>query len=83
MQEHRSDNGTLKKEKFEKILEGVVKDVGFTGIGVKDVLLYLFGVPVAALFVKQRVMPQAVPNEIFTPGITSITVLVLAMLNKI
>lgn len=61
----------------------MIRESGFTGIGAKEALLYIFGVPVTALFVKQRVMPQSIPNEIFIPGITSVTVFILATLNKI
>jgi len=61
----------------------MIKESGFTGVGAKEALLYIFGVPVTALFVKQRVGPQAIPNEFFIPGITSVTVLILAALNKI
>ncbi|KAI4300882.1 hypothetical protein L6164_034209 [Bauhinia variegata] len=80
---HQGKGRSLTREEFQKILEEVITDTGFTGIGAKDTLLYIFGVPVTALFLKQRVMPQALPNEIFIPGVTSVTVLVLAMLNKI
>lgn len=64
-------------------MKEMIRESGFTGIGAKEALLYIFGVPVTALFVKQRVMPQSIPNEIFIPGITSVTVFILATLNKI
>ncbi|GMY19386.1 hypothetical protein FCV25MIE_14625 [Fagus crenata] len=72
------------REEFQKILQELIMESGITGFGgAKDTLLYVFGVPVTALFIKQRVMPSVIPNEIFIPGITSITVFVLAKLNKI
>ncbi|CAL0323545.1 unnamed protein product [Lupinus luteus] len=72
------------KAEFQEILKEVIThDSGFTGIGAKETLLYIFGVPLTALFLKQRVMPNAIGDDIFIPGITSITVLVLAALNKI
>jgi hypothetical protein len=74
----------LTKDEFEKIFRQVITRTGFTGIGgAKDTLLYIFGVPVTAFFIKQRVIPRAIPNEIFIPGITSATVFILAKLNKI
>lgn len=68
---------------FQKILEEVMKETTFTGIGVKDTLLYIFGVPATTVFIKNRVMPDALPNEVFIPAITSLTVLALAKFNKI
>lgn len=58
-------------------------ETGVAGIGAKDFILYIFGVPATALFIKQRIIPRAIPNEIFIPVITSATVFVLAKLNKI
>jgi hypothetical protein len=76
--------GRLTGAEFQKIIQDLIIESGVTGIGgAKDTLLYVFGVPVTTLFIKQRVMPSVIPNEIFIPGITSITVLVLAKLNKI
>lgn len=84
MQTHHQGKGkSLTKEEFQKILQEVIVDTGFTGIGAKDILFYLFGIPVTALFMKQRVAPNAIPNEIFIPGITSATVFLLAKFNKI
>ncbi|KAJ7972124.1 Location of vulva defective 1 like [Quillaja saponaria] len=81
---HQGRRRSLTKEEFQKILQEVITDTGFTGLGgAKDTLLYIFGVPLAALFIKQKVMPRAVPNEIFIPGITSVTVFILGKLNKI
>ncbi|XP_058749156.1 uncharacterized protein LOC131622140 [Vicia villosa] len=80
---HNEKDKVLTKEEFQDIMKEMVKKSGFTGVGAKEALLYIFGVPVTALFIKQRVMPQAIPNEFFIPGITSVTVLILAALNKI
>ncbi|XP_019436067.1 PREDICTED: uncharacterized protein LOC109342557 [Lupinus angustifolius] len=81
---HHKGPDKVTKAEFQEILKEVVtRDSGFTGIGAKETLLYIFGVPLTTLFLKQRVMPNAIGDEIFIPGITSITVLVLAALNKI
>ncbi|KAF7147495.1 hypothetical protein RHSIM_Rhsim03G0039700 [Rhododendron simsii] len=80
---HQGKGKTLTKEEFQKILQDVVMESGVSGIGAKDLILYIFGVPVTALFIKQRIIPGALPNEIFIPVITSATVFVLAKLNKI
>ncbi|EXB38294.1 hypothetical protein L484_013927 [Morus notabilis] len=80
--EHKKEPVT--REEFQKILQEIlITDSGFTGLGAKDTLVYIFGVPLAALFVKQKLFPRAVPNEVFIPGVTSATVFVLAKLNKI
>ncbi|KAI4386566.1 hypothetical protein MLD38_004489 [Melastoma candidum] len=81
---HKGKGKALTKEEFQKIMEVVIIDTGFTGVGAKDILMYVFGVPATALLVKQRVMPmRAIPNEIFIPIVTSATVFLLAKLNKI
>lgn len=64
-------------------MQNLVKTSGFTGIGAKEAILCIFGVPLAALLIKQRVMPEAVRDEFFIPGVTSATVFTLAALNKI
>ncbi|GMH28325.1 hypothetical protein Nepgr_030168 [Nepenthes gracilis] len=81
--EKHHDRKPLTKEEFQRILRDVIMGTGFSGGGGKDILFYIFGVPVTALFIKQRAIPKAVPNEIFIPAVTSATVLVLAKLNKI
>ncbi|KAK7396176.1 hypothetical protein VNO78_16990 [Psophocarpus tetragonolobus] len=73
----------LTKAEFQEIMKTLVKTSGFTGIGAKEAILCIFGVPLAALLVKQRVMPEAVRDEFFIPGVTSATVFTLAALNKI
>ncbi|CAN0901371.1 hypothetical protein LINGRAHAP2_LOCUS21383, partial [Linum grandiflorum] len=60
-----------KLKKVYKVLEEIIMGAGFTGFGS------------AAMFIKQRIAPTIVPNDIFIPGITSATVLILAKLNKI
>ncbi|PHU22747.1 hypothetical protein BC332_07854 [Capsicum chinense] len=74
---------SLKNEEFHGMLREIIFDTKVTGTGAKDILLYLFGVPVTALFIKQSVIPQAMPNEIFIPGVTSATVFLLAKLHMI
>ncbi|KAL6532874.1 hypothetical protein OROGR_013834 [Orobanche gracilis] len=83
MNHHQGKGKLLTKEEFEKILKKVILDTGVTNIGAKDILLYLFGVPATALFLKQKIVPNLIPNEVFIPAITSATVFLLAMLNKI
>ncbi|KAI9161667.1 hypothetical protein LWI28_019513 [Acer negundo] len=74
----------LTREEFQEILEDVIKEsAGLTGLGAKEIVLYIFGIPAAALFIKQRVAPKALPNDVFIPLVTSATVYLLAKLNKI
>ncbi|XP_075639177.1 uncharacterized protein LOC142611049 [Castanea sativa] len=74
----------LDKDEFQDMLKEVIFDTGVTGIGgAKDLILYIFGVPITAFFIKQSVMPRVIPNEVFIPSITSATVFFLAKLNKI
>ncbi|XP_050384341.1 uncharacterized protein LOC126800952 [Argentina anserina] len=80
---HIKKDRKLTQEEFGKILQQVIKETGFSGVGAKDTLIYIFGVPLTALFIKQAVMPHAIKNDYFIPGITSATVFVLAKLNKI
>ncbi|CAN1148110.1 hypothetical protein LINPERPRIM_LOCUS37896 [Linum perenne] len=74
---------TLSREEFQKVLEEIIISAGFTGFGSKNIFFYIFGVPAAAMFIKQRISPTILPNEVFIPVITSSTVLILAKLNKI
>ncbi|KAK7834321.1 hypothetical protein CFP56_024720 [Quercus suber] len=82
---HFKSKGTpLNKDEFQDMLKEVILDTGVTGIGgAKDLILYIFGVPITAFVIKQSIMPRAIPNEIFIPSITSATVFILAKLNKI
>nr|GMD48109.1 probable receptor-like protein kinase At5g24010 [Ipomoea batatas] len=80
---HKGKGKKLKREEFQKILQEIIMDTGVTGIGAKDILLFLFGVPVTTLFFKQILFPTAVPNEVFIPAVTSATVYLLAKLNKL
>ncbi|RDX63737.1 hypothetical protein CR513_57800, partial [Mucuna pruriens] len=82
-QSKERENEPLTKAKFQEIMKNLVKKSAFTGIGAKEVLLCIFGIPLTALIVKQKVMPQAMPDEVFIPGVTSATVFTLAALNKI
>lgn len=84
LQKHHQGKGrSLTKEEFHKILEEVIVDTGLTGFAAKDILFYMYGVPATALLIKQRVAPEAIPNDIFIPLVTSATVYLLAKLNKI
>lgn len=56
---------------------------GITGFGAKETLYYLFGVPATALFIKNKIKPQAISDNDFIPGVTSATVLILSKFNKI
>ncbi|KAK7286690.1 hypothetical protein RJT34_21872 [Clitoria ternatea] len=80
---HRGKDKELTKEEFQEIMKNLVHKSGFTGIGAREAFLYIFGVPLTAVLVKQRLMPQALANEFFIPGVTSLTVFTLAALNKI
>lgn len=74
---------SLKREEYHKMLVEIIRETKITGLGAKDVLLYLFGVPFITLFIKQSVIPQAIPNYIFVPAVTSATVFLLAKLHMI
>ncbi|CAH8265531.1 unnamed protein product [Arabidopsis lyrata] len=74
----------LSKDEFQKLLQEVLIGAGFTGVGgVKEFLLFIFGVPAIAVFIKNRIAPTSIPNDLFIPAITSATVFLLAKLNKI
>lgn len=80
----RGEGKPLTKDQFQKILREVILDTGVTNIGgAKDMLFYLFGVPATALFLKQRLAPKLIPNDVFIPAVTSATVFLLAKLNKL
>ncbi|KAJ6741678.1 hypothetical protein OIU85_015824 [Salix viminalis] len=72
----------LEKEEFRKILQEIIIHSGFTGFGSKDTILFIFGIPLITYFIKQRVAPKSIPNEVFIPGVTSASVYLLAKLNK-
>lgn len=74
--------GELSKEEFQGILQEVLIETGFTGIGAKDILLYLFGIPVTGLMIKKRAALK-IHDDLFIPAITSATVFLLAKLKKI
>ncbi|OIS97669.1 PREDICTED: uncharacterized protein LOC109233850 [Nicotiana attenuata] len=80
---HKGKGTKLTKDEFRKIVRELIHEAGVTGYGAKDTLFYLFGIPVTALFIKQRIKPQAISDEIFIPAVTSATVLVLAKFNKV
>lgn len=85
LQKHsRGEGKALTKEEFQRMLKEVVFETGISNIGgAKDMVFYLFGVPAAALFLKQRLAPNLIPNEAFIPAVTSATVFLLANLNKL
>ncbi|XP_021297397.1 uncharacterized protein LOC110426497 [Herrania umbratica] len=74
--------GELSKEEFQGILQEVLIETGFTGIGAKDILFYLFGIPVTGLMIKKRAALK-IHDDLFIPAITSATVFLLAKLKKI
>ncbi|KAK9671208.1 hypothetical protein RND81_12G013600 [Saponaria officinalis] len=80
---HKGKGKSLTKEEFQRILEDVIMETGFTGLGAKDIILYIFGVPVTTLFLKKGVLPTAIPDALFIPAVTSATVFFLAKFNKI
>lgn len=74
----------VSKEDFQKMLQGILeRESVFAGFGATDALIYIFTVPAAAVFAKQRYFPRAIPNDVLIPGVTSATVFALAKLNKI
>ncbi|XP_011027232.1 PREDICTED: uncharacterized protein LOC105127579 isoform X2 [Populus euphratica] len=73
----------LGKDDFQKIIQQIIIKSGFTGSGSKDTFLFIFGIPLITYFIKQRVAPKSIPNEVFIPGVTSASVYLLAKLNKI
>ncbi|KAH0882008.1 hypothetical protein HID58_058104 [Brassica napus] len=74
----------IPKEEFQKLLQDVLIGAGFTGVGgIKEFLLFIFGVPAFAVFLKNRIGPTFIPNDLFTPAVTSATVFLLAKLKKI
>ncbi|XP_048321869.1 uncharacterized protein LOC107435879 isoform X2 [Ziziphus jujuba] len=80
---HKEEEKPLTLQEFEEILREVIEETGIRGTGAKDTLIYTFGVPIAAFFIKQRLIPRAIPNVFFIPGITSLTVFLLSKFNKI
>ncbi|XWS43049.1 hypothetical protein CRYUN_Cryun16bG0067600 [Craigia yunnanensis] len=74
--------GGVSEEEFQEIFQELLIETGFTGIGAKDILLYLFGIPVTGLMIKNRAALK-IHDDIFIPAITSATVFLLAKLNKI
>ncbi|KAI3525968.1 hypothetical protein L1887_05107 [Cichorium endivia] len=80
---HQGKEKSLSKEEFQKILQDIILDSGVTGMGIKDILLFIFGIPIITTFIKQKAAPNAVPNDVFIPAVTSASVFLLAKLNKI
>lgn len=86
VQEIHTTKEPLNKKEFEKIIEKVIKfDSFYVGQGAKDLFLYIFGVPIVALFAK-RIVPgptRAMSDDVFIPAVTSGTVYYLAKTNKL
>ncbi|XP_071721300.1 uncharacterized protein [Rutidosis leptorrhynchoides] len=80
---HEGKEKSLSKEEFQRILQDIILDSGVTGMGIKDIFLFIFGIPIVTTFIKQRAAPNVVPNDVFIPAITSASVFLLAKLNKI
>ncbi|GMI79625.1 hypothetical protein like AT2G41200 [Hibiscus trionum] len=74
--------GELSKDEFQEILQEVLIESGFAGVGAKDILMYLFGLPLTALMLKRQANLK-IHDDIFIPAITSATVFLLAKLHKI
>ncbi|KAJ8534304.1 hypothetical protein K7X08_007628 [Anisodus acutangulus] len=80
---HRVEGTKLTQEEFRKILRVLIRETGVTGFGAKDTLYYLFGVPATALFIKNIIKSKSISDDLFIPGVTSATVLVLSKFNKV
>ncbi|KAK9057735.1 hypothetical protein SSX86_022573 [Deinandra increscens subsp. villosa] len=80
---HKGKEKSLSKEEFQRILQDVILDSGVTGMGIKDIFLFIFGIPIVTTFIKNRAAPNAIPNDVFIPAVTSASVFLLAKLNKI
>ncbi|XP_051138891.1 uncharacterized protein LOC127256760 [Andrographis paniculata] len=80
---HKGKGKRLTKNEFQNIVQMVILDSGITSFGAIEILLYIYGAPIAAWAIKQRLGPKSIPNEVFIPAITSATVYLLAKLSKI
>ncbi|MCL7039734.1 hypothetical protein MKW94_007971 [Papaver nudicaule] len=80
---HHKGPSKLTQEEFSKMVKDLVFDTGFRGSGAKDIILYMYGVPITMLFIKNLLVPTAVPNDMFIPAVTSAIVYALAKFNKI
>ncbi|RZC82758.1 hypothetical protein C5167_045541 [Papaver somniferum] len=80
---HHKGSSKLTPEEFSKMVKDLVFDTGFKGFGAKDIILYMYGVPITMLFIKNTIIPNAIPNDMFIPDVTSATVYALAKFNKI
>ncbi|KAI3994008.1 hypothetical protein MKX01_003021 [Papaver californicum] len=82
-QKHHKGSNKLTPEEFNKMVKDLIFDTGFKGSRAKDIILYMYGVPITMLFIKNTIMLTAIPNDIFIPVVTSATVYALAKFNKI
>uniref|UniRef100_A0A803MJ74 Uncharacterized protein n=2 Tax=Chenopodium quinoa TaxID=63459 RepID=A0A803MJ74_CHEQI len=80
---HPGKGKPLQKEEFQKILQDAIMETGFTGIGAKDIILYIFGIPATTFLIKKGVFPRVIPDGFFIPAVTSATVFALSQFNKI
>ncbi|KAI3986292.1 hypothetical protein MKX01_028573 [Papaver californicum] len=81
--QHHKGSNKLTAEEFSKMVKDLIFDTGFKGYGAKDIILYMYGVPITMLFIKNTIMPTTIPNDMFIPAVTSATVYALARFNKI
>ncbi|KAM3205858.1 hypothetical protein P3L10_029268 [Capsicum annuum] len=80
---HSVKGAKMTKDNLKKCVHELMNESGVTGFGATDTIIYLFGVPATALFIKNRTKPEAISDDIFIPGVTSATVFVLSKFNKI
>ncbi|KAL6337248.1 hypothetical protein AAG906_036562 [Vitis piasezkii] len=80
---HVKPGETLSPEGFREILRYLVFKAGFTNAGALDSFFYILIAPGTALLIKNAVNPKAISNQVLVPGVTSATVLLLALLKKI
>ncbi|KAJ9695387.1 hypothetical protein PVL29_010719 [Vitis rotundifolia] len=80
---HVKPGETLSPEGFHEILRYLVFKAGFTNAGALDSFFYILIAPGTALLIKNAVNPKAISNQFLVPGVTSATVLLLALLKKI
>ncbi|KAM7257149.1 hypothetical protein ACFE04_012890 [Oxalis oulophora] len=77
------DKVKVSEKQFVEMLRDVINESRVTGTGGLDTFMYIFGVPITAWFVKQRVAPNSISNDVFIPGVTSATIALLALFRKL
>lgn len=86
LQDRRSKKSvSLSKVEFREILVEVIKGTSVTGkrAVMKDIALYIFGVPISLVFLKRGFFPKLVPDDLLLPAATSGAVFFLAKANRI